>query len=77
MRSATGPSGRKYFHNGDFSGDVVAYIPNGSVTYDSGFETCEASIPMDDILFLAALRVRSALVERAESASDREILGLD
>lgn len=63
VHSYTGPSGTRYHLNAE-----------GSVEGDVFFE--DVSIPMRDILWLAALHKRSHLTSIAEQASDFEILGL-
>jgi hypothetical protein len=66
-RARHAPSGRIYFTSGDHSGEARFVDP------DSGRDV---GIPMEDVIYLAALMVRSELEERAESWSDRRILGL-
>jgi len=73
----TGPSGRKYHHNGDFSGDVIACVSPGDVTQEHDPEVGDfsaVSIPAEDILAVAAEFVRSKRIEQLESADPISIL---
>jgi hypothetical protein len=66
-RARNAPSGRIYFTSGDYSGEAQFVDPKSGRNVE---------IPMEDILYLAALMVRSEMEHRAESWSDRRILGL-
>lgn len=64
MHSFTAPSGRTYFHNGDFSGDVQFEAAPG---YGVG-------IPFADLKALVAEYVRQGRISALESLADVEIL---
>ena len=59
--------GKKFLfhHNGDFSGNIIAWNPN---------DKTETVIPFSDILTLVAEWKRRALISAAENASDIDIL---
>lgn len=71
--SYTGPSGVRYHLDAEGSVDCDVSFTTKTHTPDQE----DVEIGMADILFLAALHVRSALSWKLENASDLEILGLE
>lgn len=71
--SYTGPSGKRYHLDAAGSPSCgVHFALKEATPYEP--EEVEVEIPMDDILFLAAIHVRSRFVELAESGADLEVL---
>lgn len=65
-----GPSGRPYFHNGDYSGGFDFYLSANP----EDAEKMKAKVSNEDVLALAAALVRSRLVEITENAPDEDIV---
>lgn len=64
------PSGRVYFHDGDYSGGFDFYLP----TAHQGGGDEKFNIPSDDVLAMAAAIIRSRLVDLVENAADEDIV---
>lgn len=72
----------RFFHNGDFSGDVRMLVPPHFVSIkgivvSSAVEHVEIEIPMSDILGLVAEAVRANQIGKLEQMSVAELLGLE
>lgn len=78
--SFTGPSGRSYTHNGDFSGDIRFDHEIEVPCYNSGSlyihrTVVGVRIASEDVKALAAQYVRNTQIAKLEQATDDEILG--
>lgn len=71
MHAFDAPSGRTYFHDGDMA-------PGSTVEFETTVrrERTVISIPMEDVLALAAAHLRGLRIAKLESASYDEILGI-
>jgi hypothetical protein len=81
MHTTTGPSGRVYHHNGDFSGNVLAESVSVDTGDLEGWKTCgDVEIPFADMRHLVLQRYRSRLILLLEEADDDRLemlLGID
>lgn len=67
---------RTYHHNGDFSGDVLINVAEDEVRTIPG-GGLQVAIPMADLIDIVARYVRRERVIRLETASPRDVLGIE
>lgn len=71
MHSYEGPSGRSYHHESEGSPNDVVYV-----TLTVRGESSTITIPMRDVLWLAARHVRDRRITALENMPDEVVLGL-
>jgi hypothetical protein len=78
MISGDTTGGRRYHHNGDFSGDVHIVVSADEIDRDVfvGVQFFAVRLPMRDILEIAAAQVRQDRIGQIEQADARSLLGL-